>query len=230
MGHAGAGRAGAAVHHTPAPRARGYSCTPTVWGLWCPLGAFTGWEGCGVLLQEAGLCSLCWSWEDPEGSRRNDDPSCASDPDGDIFKQGIKIDSGWRRALAPSITVKGAGRGSRVDPSPPPHPAHPSPHTLIPPPWMIHPGLLLGWILCHHLRPGDCHPAQATPWPCRCQGGVVGLPVPPRKCCLMHQERMQAPLAAGPGWNGDLFQLNNFAESINKPGGGKRRAREFLPC
>lgn len=113
----------------PAPGERGYFCIPTAWGLWCPFSAFTEWEECGGLLQEAGLCSLCWSWEDPEGSRRNDDPSCASDPDRDIFKQGIKIDSGWRQALALSITVKGVGgwEGGRVDPSPSPHPAHPTP-------------------------------------------------------------------------------------------------------
>lgn len=105
------------------------------------------------LLQEAGLCSLCWSWEDPEGSRRRDDPSCASDPDGDIFKQGIKIDSGWQRALDPGITVKGLGGGQGgpqpLTPSSPPLTPHPDP-----PPWLVHPGLLSGWLLCHHLPLG----------------------------------------------------------------------------
>lgn len=168
------GRAGAAVHHTPAPGARGYFCTPTAWGLWCPLGAFTGWEGCRGLLHEAGLCSLCWSWEDPEGSRRNDDPSCASDPDRDIFKQGIKIDLGWRRTLTPGIAVKGAGgwEGGQGGP----HPIHPSPPTMDSPSW-----LALRVVFVSPPAPWGLSPCPGHPLALQMAGWCCGAASAPQK-------------------------------------------------
>lgn len=151
------------------------------------------------LLQEAGLCSSSWSWEDPEGSRRRDDPSCASDPDWDIFKQGIKIDSGWQRALDPGITVKGLGGGQ----------GGPQPLTPSSPPLTPHPGRSI--LACSQggfcvttcpwgLSPCPGHPpdpadARVVLWGCSA----------PRKCSLMHWERTQAVLAPDPAGKGICF-------------------------
>lgn len=85
---------GLLLHHAPAPAAHGCFLHPHSAGAvmfpWC----FYGWEGCRKLSPKAPLCCSSQSWKDPGGSRGSDDPSCVSDPDWDIFKQGIKIDSG----------------------------------------------------------------------------------------------------------------------------------------
>lgn len=94
-GHAGA-RSGLLLCRALGPGAHGGFLHPqNVGAVMSPL-CFSGVGSVrgGGFSREARLCSMFQSWEDPGGSRRSDDPSCASDPDWDIFKQGIKIDSG----------------------------------------------------------------------------------------------------------------------------------------